>query len=254
VCTVSVVPTIRGFRLACNRDEHRLRPLALPPFVRPAGARRSCWPRDPQSGGTWIGVNDMGLAIVLLNRAPTDVVGAVVPTISRGVLIPSLLRLSSIENAMQQILRRLSVTGGTGAFAPFALVMVQRHRTAVLEYRAGKASVTAGRLARPVLVTSSSLGDEIVDRPRRRLFAALMKSSRHALQAQARFHRHYWPDRPHVSVRMSRADAATVSHTIVDVSGTRITLSYTSDPSLEPRTGVQSCSLRFSSARSFRRT
>jgi len=252
MCTVSVVPTMRGFRLACNRDEARARARALPPCIRPAGSRRALWPCDPQSGGTWIGVNDVGLAMALLNRAPGKVAAPGTPKMSRGVLIPRLLGSSSIARAVQRVWTQLSVPQKTAAFAPFTLLMVQSHQTAVLEYRARTASITRRRLAGPLLFTSSSLGDEIVDRPRRLLFAAFMKSTHQALDAQAGFHGHRWPNRPHISVRMSRADAATVSHTVVDVSDSGITVSYVSDPS--QRTPVQSCSLRFSSARSFRRT
>jgi hypothetical protein len=76
------------------------------------------------------------------------------------------------------------------------------------------------------MFTSSSLGDELVERPRQRLFAALVESSRRPLAAQARYHRHRWPDRPHISVRMARADAATVSHTTIDVSNEHIAIEY----------------------------
>src|SRR5262249_23772703 len=105
-------------------------------------------------------------------------------------------------------------------------VMLQRERTATVEHRAGATAITQQRLDRPLLFTSSSLGDAIVERPRRGLFERFMRSRRDPLDAQARFHRHRWPDQPQVSVCMSREDAATVSHTVVDVSTEAVAVCY----------------------------
>ena len=225
MCTISVVPTPDGFRLACNRDESRSRPAAGGPRLHRIGSRRAVWPVDPLSGGTWIGVNDAGLAMVLLNRRPQNS-GAWVPTHSRGVLIPRLLAEARLEAVVARAREELAPSNGEARFEPFTLVMIQHHHVATIDYCAGTTTLVRGRLARPVMFTSSSLGDELVERPRQRLFAALVESSRRPLAAQARYHRHRWPDRPHISVRMARADAATVSHTTIDVSNEHIAIEY----------------------------
>ena len=209
--------------------------MAHGPRVYRTGARQALWPVDPQSGGTWIGVNDSGLAMVLLNRHQRDA-PAWTPTHSRGVLIPRLLGEARLDTVVARVREELAPSDGDVQFEPFTLVMIQRHDVATIDYCAGTMSMAQCRLGRPLLFTSSSLGDELVERPRRRLFAALVESSRRPLAAQARFHRHCWPDRPHLSVRMTRADAATVSHTTIDVSGAAITMDY-------------SCSSRSSSVR-----
>ena len=69
MCTVSVVPLPDGFSLACNRDERSSRPCASEPAAYDLRPRRAIFPRDPVGGGTWMGVNDLGLAVALLNRA-----------------------------------------------------------------------------------------------------------------------------------------------------------------------------------------
>src|SRR5206468_9651830 len=56
-----------GIRVASNRDELRSRAPGLAPEVRGFGSRRAMMPIDPVSGGTWIAVNDAGLAMTLLN-------------------------------------------------------------------------------------------------------------------------------------------------------------------------------------------
>lgn len=240
MCTISVVPTADGFRLACNRDERRTRPPACGPRLHRTGARQALWPVDPQSGGTWIGVNDAGLAMVLLNRHPRNA-PVCTPTHSRGVLIPRLLGAAHLETVVARAETELTASGGDTQFEPFTLVAVQGHDVATIDYRAGTTVIARRRLARPVMFTSSSLGDELVERPRRRLFAALVESSRRPLTAQAQFHRHRWPGRPQISVRMTRTDAATVSQTTIDVCGETIAIEYL-------------CSSRSSSPRSSRRT
>ena len=226
MCTLSVVPAGDGFRVACNRDERRTRPIALPPQIRWVVDRRTLWPCDPQSGGTWIGVNDSGLAMALLNRS-VSADAPPPPALSRGTLIPQLLGAASLETAVERARAALKPSGGKRRFEPFTLVMLHRGRAAVVEHRAGVPEVVVRSLGRPLLFTSSSLGDHLVDGPRRQLFAALIGSSPRPIDAQARFHRHRWPDRPDVSVCMARPDAMTVSHTVVDVSTGKVTIGYT---------------------------
>src|SRR5262249_40866814 len=82
-------------------------------------------------------------------------------------------------------------------------------------------------LSRPTMLTSSSLGDSVVDEPRRGLFEQLFAhSGRSWLESQDRFHRHQWRSRRHVSVRMERPHARTVSYTVVTVSSSAIQLRY----------------------------
>jgi hypothetical protein len=73
-------------------------------------------------------------------------------------------------------------------------------------------------LDRPHVFSSSSLGDRVVEEPRRRLFEHLISGDRDEwLAGQATFHRHRWQNRPEISVLMSREDARTVSRTRIDV-------------------------------------
>jgi hypothetical protein len=163
--------------------------------------------------------------MALLNRSASPY--APPPALSRGTLIPQLLGAVSLDAAVERATAALEPSGRTTRFEPFTLVMLHRGRAAVVEHRAGVIEVVAHSLARPLLFTSSSLGDDLVDGPRRQLFAALIGSRPSPLDAQARFHRHRWPDRPDVSVCMARPDAMTVSHTVVDVSAERVTIGYT---------------------------
>src|SRR5712691_10277431 len=89
MCTISFVPTARGFRLAMNRDEKRARVAALPPAVVRLGDHRAIMPREP-AGGTWLAVDDAGLCRALINwhtieREPPAKI------VSRGQIIPRLI-------------------------------------------------------------------------------------------------------------------------------------------------------------------
>src|SRR4030095_16282146 len=66
MCTLSFVPTTRGFLLAMNRDEKRTRVASLPPEVFAHDDRRAIYPREPNCG-TWLAVNDAGLCLALVN-------------------------------------------------------------------------------------------------------------------------------------------------------------------------------------------
>ena len=80
---------------------------------------------------------------------------------------------------------------------------------------------------RPVMFTSSSLGDAIVETPRRQLFERLVLAGDDWLRGQFRFHRHRWAGRLELSVDVL-LDACTVSRTTIDVTSRRIDLQYES--------------------------
>jgi uncharacterized protein with NRDE domain len=222
MCTVTVLPHPRGVRLVSNRDELRSRAMAEPPAWRRAGPLAALWPRDPESGGTWVGVNAAGIAMTILNRNPRDRRGASGALRSRGTIIPRLLRCDRLDAVLDEASRLAAFE-----FEPFTLVVVERGALAVVEnHRGGSLSLTSRRLLRPVLFTSSSLGDHLVARPRRDLFRRLVERAPSPLRGQAAFHRHRWPRRPEISVWMTRADASTVSRTVVDLTPRGARLRY----------------------------
>jgi hypothetical protein len=222
MCTVSVVPAPDGFRLIANRDERRARPPALPPRAHWCGDWRAVWPIDPQGGGTWTAVNEVGLAAALLNRrTPSRAAGGRWLT-TRGVLVPRVMNAGDLQAALD----RLAWTVRIPAFAPFSLLLVWRDSYAVATYD-GELQVTRAQLRVPIMLTTSSLGDEVVDGPRSELFTRMVVSSDRPFRDQRCFHAHQWAERPHVSVRMSRPDAATVSVTSISVGRGDVRLAYT---------------------------
>jgi uncharacterized protein with NRDE domain len=132
MCTVTVVPHPRGVRLVSNRDELRSRAMAEPPAWRRAGPLAALWPRDPESGGTWVGVNAAGIAMTILNRNPRDRRGASGALRSRGTIIPRLLRCDRLDAVLDEASRLAAFE-----FEPFTLVVVERGALAVVENHRG---------------------------------------------------------------------------------------------------------------------
>lgn len=235
MCTVTVVPHRDGTRLVCNRDERRTRALAVPPDLTFAGSRPAVYPIDPESGGTWVGVNDCGLAVALLNAnhgmpvepATRAAAHATVPfesrggSTSRGGIVPRLLGCSSLRELMA-----CASAIDHRRFTPFRVLAVQGREAVIIGDSEGGWRLQPRAVRRPLMLTSSALGDHHVDGPRRRLFSRLMANPATWLEAQQRFHRHQWVHRPDISVLMRRQDARTVSRTEIDLAPGRASLRY----------------------------
>ena len=67
MCTVTWCSEGTGYALLFNRDEARTRSPAFPPEHRLRRGVRLISPLDPDAGGTWLGVNEFGVSVGLLN-------------------------------------------------------------------------------------------------------------------------------------------------------------------------------------------
>jgi hypothetical protein len=228
MCTLTIVRLTEpsaGICVAFNRDESRSRLLALPPVIRAFGDNRAVLPIDGQAGGTWIAASDVGVvfAILNVNSSPGITGQRAKSQLSRGVVIPKLLFAKSLTEAIEHA-QQLELSG----FAPFRLVIADWTAAAELRSEERELRVQVHDCEHEdLLFTSSGLGDEVVESPRRSLFSAMFADERQWATAQSNFHRHQWKDRPEISVNMSRADACTVSLTVVDVGLESVSLSYT---------------------------
>lgn len=220
MCTVTVVRDAAGLRVACNRDESRQRREAHPPHITRAGRLLVLTPQDPDGGGTWIAANSAGLVFALLNvhtgeRSPGGV--------SRGRVIPMLVEAESLDDAVCRM-----VALPVGSFAPFRLVVADDEDAVAVRVVNGIRDLRVLATETPLLFTSSSLGDALVDGPRRALFEQMVERAapRERSARQDAFHAHRWRDRPAVSVHMSRPDACTVSTTIVETTPREVRMVY----------------------------
>jgi hypothetical protein len=233
MCTVSLLSTPQGPRLVSNRDEKRTRPRASLPSLRRVGERTLLAPIDPQGLGSWIGANDLGMFVTLLNQTTPREVATVAgeqhaawpqPAMrSRGELVIGALAQPDLDG-VATMLAGLSAL----EFGPFLLIAVAGAQ--VLEARRAPSQqairVERSPLDAPRVWSSSSLGDHLVVRPRSELFERVVLSSP-APHSQDVFHAHAWPERRAASVLMDREDARTVSTTVCELLGHRVRLRYT---------------------------
>lgn len=231
MCTLSVVT--RGaasggsagglVRIVFNRDEERTRASALAPEPRRCGDRVAIMPIDAVSNGTWIAVNDAGVAACLLNatgRPPGPRAGGGVR--SRGEIVPAVMTASGFDHA-----RKLAEAVDCTAFPSFRLLVIAEGCFAEFgSERTHPVLLSSGLLRDPLMLASSGLGDELVQTPRRAVFARCMVSGPDVLTAQEQFHRERDDARGELGVLMSRQDARTVSRTTIDLAESRAVLSY----------------------------
>lgn len=176
------------------------------------------WPRDPVGGGTWIGVNDAGLIVTLLNGNPDggwDPAEAMPGVVlrSRGSIAPAMLEAEDAASAVGW-LERQAAGGSLSDVRHFRVVAADRDRTIDAVWDLDRLIVT-DRGPGPVWYGSSGLGDSVVA-PRGPLFEEMVAGDPTAAHQDA-YHRHRWADRSHVSVLMAREAARTVSITEVEV-------------------------------------
>jgi Transport and Golgi organisation 2 len=218
-----------GVRIACNRDESRLRPAAIAPQLRRIADQRAYMPLDPLGGGTWIAVNDAPLALVLMNvytqpieNPPAAIQKRSAPPVSRGTIIPHVLAGGNLAGALARA-RDLDLA----QFEPFRLVLADREQFAEVVWAAGRFDAAdPAAIREPLFFTSSGLGDEVVASPRRKLFDQVLCADFDRAAAQDAFHRHVWPGREFASVWMTRPEARTVSLTIVELGPRDVRMLY----------------------------
>jgi hypothetical protein len=219
VCTLTWIRAARGFELFFNRDEARTRGAAEPPRVREIEGVRCAAPSDADGGGTWIGVNEHGVAACLLNGYRPSDTGERAWT-SRGLLVVGVLAARDLAEVRARVER-----ADLGRFRAFAMVaFAPGARPLAFEHQGSLAVRVLGDADRPR--TSSSLDPIGAGRARRELFARMTAGRAVDAELLARFHASHEPERGALSPCMHRDDAHTVSFTRVRVGARRVELAY----------------------------
>lgn len=216
MCTISFLPGPSGFFLAMNRDEQKTRPRALAPRKRRNGGHVSLYPSE-RNGGAWIGINDTGLALALINwyakpQRDRDL------CLSRGIIIPALLVAHDVAGASKALgalpLPRLN---------PFRLIVMSFREKRIVEWRWDGARLTTRRHDwRRGHWFSSGFDEALVNRKR----AVLADGLAEATAAIRKLHRGHAPERGPLSVCMHRDVAETVSYTEIAVTAKSARLRY----------------------------
>jgi hypothetical protein len=235
MCTVSWLRGEQALRLHVSRDESLSRRRARPPDLHDWGGVRALAPLDPDRHGTWLGANEHRLVLTLLNgsMARPPRVSATAPSgpgrISRGQLVRELLVCSSWGEVETAVRRR-----DLDELAAFTLVAIgwgEEPRAVVWD----ESRIELVELSsQDVPLASSTFDPDGVPAVRREVFEQLTASAEEApTRALEAFHRSHLPHRGAYSPCMHRADAATVSYTVVEVTPERIRMDYLDGPPCE---------------------
>jgi len=233
MCSVSFLPNSEGFDLLMNRDEQRTRPSALPPALHRCGGRNALYPHEP-NGGTWVGVNDAGLTLALLNWYSQPQRAG---TASRGRIIPALLAVKAdreVESRLIQLpLSRMN---------PFRLVVISPEEKHLKEWRWDGGLLEGSAMPWKKSHWFSSGFDEEKANQIRSLtcHSAGEESDRDTLPWLLRLHCSHLPDKGPFSLCMHRGDACTVSCTEISVSHKEAVMAYHAGPPCTCRPHAQS--------------
>lgn len=211
MCTVTWIQSSDSWELFANRDERRTRLPALPPCIVQRDGLRILAPVDADAAGTWIGVNEHGLGLCLLNgRSRRDEEGAEGFT-SRGLLVLDLLACPTLETVEARLAR-----ADLGPWRGFFLIGLALNESPVLHAWDGRALTTDVDPVQPLVSSSRDTEEARRHRERtwRRLHTEGTAPTRETLSA---FQRSHEPEAGPWSVCMHREDAHTVSASRVRV-------------------------------------
>jgi hypothetical protein len=234
MCTVTFIARKKGYCLGMNRDEKLTRPCGFPPEKMKVNGHAVISPSEP-GGGTWIALNDHGVALALINwYSITAQLGD--KTVSRGRVIKSISTVSSPDFADAGLavlpLDRIN---------PFRLIGVFPLSGEIVEWR-----WNLKQLARKThrwktrQWISSGFNEPAAQRVRGGIFRQAQKrESAGSLGWLRRLHRSHLPEVGPCSICMHRVDAATVSYTEIFVSRLDGTMRY--HPGAPCRDSESSC-------------
>lgn len=221
MCTVTFAARSTGYLLGMNRDEKLTRVEALPPKPRFVEGRRVLFPSEP-GGGTWIGLNDTGVCLALINWY------SVAARVQRNALSRGCIVTSAIGGTESGTVDERLAAIPLPRVNPFRLIGVFPAAREVIEWQWNLRKLTRRRHPWKANTWISSGYDEPgAQITRAKNFrAALRQSSVGALDWLRRLHRCHRPERGPYSTCMHRADAATVSYTEVVYSTARAQMRY----------------------------
>ncbi|HKI44549.1 MAG TPA: NRDE family protein [Balneolales bacterium] len=225
MCTVTFYPiSDNHYYLSMNRDEARTRSRARPPEPGTSGTVSYVRPIDGDKGGTWIGVNQHGLSLCIMNwHSVKQPIGDSNEFISRGWIIPNLMDSINLEDCDHQ-LKQLSLD----KTKPFRLLGIQPSPLAAKEWSWDMHELHVRNLpVKQNIWTSSGWKPDHVHNTRKRVFDKFWHH--HDLIDVGNIqtlHATQLPEPGPLAISMSHPKAMTVSNTIIELTPTETIMHY----------------------------
>lgn len=215
MCTVSWFTSSNGFELFSNRDERRTRGRELPPREYELDGVRYLAPRDSEAGGTWITVNEFGVALCVLNHYQAKDRVAADAAKSRGLLVRELADCETLDE-----LDARTPAADLACYRGFRLIGLEPGRDSLLIEWDGEARTRTAAVAAPLV--SSSVDPLDARAARLAAFEGVAPNT----DAHLAYHASHANGPGPLSVCMHRSDAETRSLTHVVVSGGDVALRH----------------------------
>jgi hypothetical protein len=220
MCTVTLRCGAEHLLLTMNRDERYERAPESAPRRIPGDPGRPSWlaPFDSASGGTWIGVNERGVASCVLNGyEPSDETRRGDPAVpSRGSIIPRVLEEQDGVGPA-----RLPDALDFSAYPSFTLLVVARDGGEIVRWRRGAPLTRETILPGWTFLTSSSWNEPEVALWRSRAYDAWRAAGEPEADGLPTLHLAVDPGDEAKAPFMTREHSATRSITQVRVDGSR---------------------------------
>lgn len=224
MCTVTWSLREDGYDLLFNRDELRSRKRAVPPKRGQLNGVEYIAPIDRDAGGTWIGVNECGLTLCLLNyykHRPNKSKGF--RFTSRGLFLLSLLDCTNLETVKKRLQR-----ADVSHLRPFVVLAVDNNCFPIsLTWTGAEVRRQFDSPVRPPLSSSSFNTDAVIEN-RMQVFTRFSspEDDKCDVDELLQYHKSHIPKRGPYSVCMHRDDAKTVSFTRIKATRKTVELGY----------------------------
>lgn len=168
MCTVLFIPDKQTSILVSLRDEHTARPAASFPEFRKQGDTISLFPKDSSGGGTWVGANDNGNIIILLNGGFVRHERRESYARSRGLIVTELLSVDDPSEAWMQC----DLTD----IEPHTLVILQNKQLFQMVWDGDTKHKIEKSTVNPHIWSSSTLYNEVAAKQRENWFHKFFSS------------------------------------------------------------------------------
>ena len=167
MCTLSIIKSNNQILITMNRDE-RIHLKEKPPQIFQQKEVQIITPIDEKSSGSWIGVNQSGIAACLLNRYETYSSNKQ----SRGEIIFKFLAFKNLEEISNFLQNEFKAE----IYNPFILVLIKNSKIIRIDFDGSQTQIKNITLSDYFFVSSSSLKWYEVLAFRRQLFDKWQKN------------------------------------------------------------------------------
>lgn len=179
MCTVTFVPTTKGYILTSNRDETTLRGRALHPKEYIGKSKKLVYPKDPKANGTWI-IHDYSNCAILLNGAEEKHHHQNDYRKSRGLILLDIFDCTNPLESWKEIdLKNIE---------PFTVVLLFENNLYQLRWNELEKSLIQLSISEPYIWSSSTLYTKEVRKNRETIFFNHLKETNYTAKEILDFH------------------------------------------------------------------